>query len=457
VTESLISCVNWFRQASPYIRKHQGKTALIMLPGEFCHDDQLSRVINDLAVLNSLGVKLVIVHGARQQVETQLNSTQMSSKFHNGIRITPHEHIQEILKAVGALRTKIEAAFSSGLPNSPMYGSRVKIRSGNFVSARPRGVRDGIDYQLTGEVRSVDKHGIHEALKNDNLVLISPLGYSLTGEVFNLSFAEVAVEVASSIQADKLIAYNDDGQIRDANGTHYREMTLLKCATFLVEKQLHRQSNTYFSLQACHQACDKGVARAHIVSAHEDGAILKELYTRDGSGTMVYRDNYETIRTATIDDVAGVLELIAPLESDGTLVKRSRERLETEIDHFTVMEKDNLVLGCAALYPIEGQEAGEVACVAIHNDYRKGGRAQNLLKHLEVQAAKLKLKELFVLTTQTAHWFIEQGFNECDLQRLPAERQMMYNNQRQSKIFVKAVNPDKHPYSSLKNPNQEPV
>ena len=412
-----------------------------MLPGDCIDQPNFTNIISDLALLHSLGVRLVVVHGSRAQVETQLTNKGVTSEFHNGIRITPQEHMQEVLKAVGAAYFSLEASFSSGLPNSPMYGSKIRVRGGNFVTARPQGIIDGIDFQYTGKVRSIDAQGITNLLNSDAMALVSPLGYSLTGEVFNLSFADVAIHIAIAIGADKLIAYNDDGPICDKENNQYRELTLLKCEKFLVEQHQHNLSNTYFSLRACHRACDGGVARAHVISAAEDGALLRELYTRDGSGTMVYRDNYETIRRARIEDVVGILNLIDPLEQQGILVKRSRELLETEIDYFTVMEKDNLIIGCAALYPLDDGNAGELACVAIEQNYQKDGRAAKLLMHIERQAAKLKITKLYALTTQTSHWFIERGFTESAVSMLPVERQQLYNYQRASKVFVKVIAP----------------
>ncbi len=412
---------------------------MVMLPGDCLDSPNLTNIISDLVLLESLGVHLIIIHGARKQIEDQLSLSNVESRFHQGLRITPHAHMNHVMKAVGATRLTLEASFSAGLPDSPMYGSKVRIQGGNFVTAMPQGVIDGVDYQYTGKVRSIDSAAILTQLENGNIPLISPVGYSLTGEVFNLSFADVAIQVATEVKADKLIAYNDDGPIIDNSDRQFRELTLLQCEKFLVETQQHNQSNTYFALRACHRACDGGVARAHVISAEEDGALLKELYTRDGSGTMVYRDHYETIRRARIEDVVGILKLIEPLEQDGILVKRSRERLETEVDHFIVMEKDNLLVGCAALYPISGGDCGELACMAIHHDYRKGGRAAKLLTHIERQAAKLNYKTLYALTTQTAHWFMEQGFVEGLVDALPIERRTLYNNQRNSKVFIKTI------------------
>lgn len=431
--------VEWFRQTSPYIHSHRDRTFVIMLPGDCLDENSTSNIVSDLVLLHSLGVRLVVVHGARRQIDEQLQAHSLSSEFHKGLRITPKEHMNEVLKAVGATRIALEAGFSAGMPNSPMYGAKARVRSGNFITAMPQGIHDGIDLQYTGKVRSVESKAILSALNQRDIILVSPLGYSLTGEVFNLSFADIAVQIALDIQADKLIAYNDDGQIEDKDGNTFREMTLLKCEKFLVERQHHQQSNTYFALRACHRACDGGVPRAHVISAKEDGALLKELFTRDGSGTMVYRDNYETIRRARIEDVGGILNLIAPLEEEGILVKRSRERLETEIGYFTVMEKDSLLVGCAALYPMEDDVSGELACVAISAGYQKSGRAAKLLTHIERQASKLKLKHLYALTTQTSHWFLEQGFTETHVEMLPETRRTMYNYQRQSKVFVKAV------------------
>ncbi|MBX2858078.1 MAG: amino-acid N-acetyltransferase [Cellvibrionaceae bacterium] len=429
--------VNWFRHTSPYINAHRNKTFVVMLPGNCIEQPSFNNIVSDLSLLLSLGVRLVVVHGARPQIDRALQDSGHCSQFHDGVRITPREQLGDVLKAVGAMRFLLEASFSSGLPDSPMHGAKIRIRSGNFVTAMPKGVIDGIDHQLTGSIRSVDAAAIQAILNNNYMVLVSPIGYSFTGEAFNLCFSDIAISISSAINADKLIAYNDDGPICDKQGRQYRELTLLKCAKFLAEKQKHSLTNTYFALRSCQRACDAGVNRAHVVSAAEDGALLKELFTRDGSGTMVYRDSYETIRRARIEDVVGILGLIEPLEQQGVLVKRSRELLETEIDYFIVMEKDNMIIACAALYPIQDSSLGELACVAVNADYRNSGRAAKLLTHIERQASRTKVKTLFALTTQTSHWFIEQGFHESDAEFLPRSRQVLYNLQRKSKVLVK--------------------
>ncbi len=431
--------LKWFRHVSPYIHVHRGKTFVIMIPGDCIGQPNFDNVVCDISLLHSLGVHLVVVHGARLQIDKQLSGASIKSRFHKGSRITERDHLGHVLKAVGATRFRLEALFSSGLPDSPMSGAKIKIRSGNFITAKPQGIIDGVDYQMTGKVRSVDGQAIVEIVRKDGIPLLSPLGYSVTGEVFNLSFADVGVSVASQIQADKILIYNDDGPIYDRNSTLYRQLTLSQCENFLREQQYLAPANSYFSLRSCLAACKRGVPRAHIISSQEDGTLLKELFTRDGTGTMVYSDNYEAIRPAQLEDVLGIMNLISPLEQKGILVKRSRELLETEIGYFIVMEKDDLIIGCAALYPIPNSTAGELACVAVLKEYQKDGRARNLLDHIEQKGTELALDKIYTLTTRTAHWFIEQGFTETTVGKMPASRKALYNYQRNSKVFVKII------------------
>ena len=184
-------------------------------------------------------------------------------------------------------------------------------------------------------------------------------------------------------------------------------------------------------------ACQNGVNRCHLISFSQDGALLEELFTRDGAGTQVCKESYEQIRPATIEDVAGIIELIRPLEEQGALVKRSRELLETEISCFNVIIRDGAVVGCAALYPF--QKSGELACLATHPDYRNNERGELLLQAIEKQARKLGLNSLFVLTTQSVHWFQERGFEPGSPGELPVQKKSLYNYQRNSKVFSKPL------------------
>lgn len=429
--------VKWFRHSSPYINSHRGKTFVLMLPGEGIEHPNFSNIIYDIALLSSLGVRLVLVHGARPQIDARLVEAGAESRFHRNLRITDNASLHWVTQAIGAARTQVEAALSTGLPNSPMHGARMQVTSGNFVVAMPHGVLDGVDLQHTGKVRRVNTRYLNSALDSGAVVLLSPLGYSTTGEAFNLAYTDVAVHIATALKADKLLAFIEPEGIRDSEGELVRQLNLKDCQEFLQDQGEQIPLELAQALRACYQSCLQGVPRAQLISYSVDGAMLTELFTRDGLGTMVHTDCYEQLRTATIDDVGGILELLAPLENEGVLVRRSRELLETEINRFNVMEKDGTIIACAALYPFD--DAAELACMVTHPDYRKSGRAGALLEQMEKLARKQNINKLFVLTTQTAHWFIEQGFAPCSVSDLPMARQSLYNYQRNSKIFVKSL------------------
>lgn len=436
MTDITSDYVKWFRHSSPYIKHHRGKTFVLMMPGDVLKHDNFSGIVHDIALLNSLGVKLVLVHGARPQIKARLAQNQQEPVFHNHLRVTDEASMFAIAQAVGEIRIQIEASLSTGLPNSPMHGAHLQAISGNFVTAKPCGVIDGVDFQHTGEVRRIDTRAIRAALDSDALVVVSPLGYSPTGEIFNLSFADVATEVARALEADKLIGFVDGDGVVDSDGKLIRQLNLSECSQQLTQLAQQPAHGLRQALKACYKACSGGVSRASMVNYRSDGAFLNELFTRDGCGTMVYSDDYEQLRRANIDDVGGILELLEPLEEKGILVRRSRELLETEIDRFWVMDKDGAAIACAGLYPFTNGFI-ELACVATHSDYQSSGRATKLLQQLEQEARKSGHTSLFVLTTQTAHWFIEQGFKAAELDDLPSERQNLYNYQRNSKIFIK--------------------
>jgi amino-acid N-acetyltransferase len=430
--------VQWFRQASPYINAHRGKTFVVLIGGEAVEADAFSSLIHDLALLHSLGIRLVLVHGARPQVEERLREAGRSLRYVNGLRLTDSDDLRYVKQAVGRVRIRIEARLSLGVANSPMHGARLRVVSGNLVTARPLGIRDGIDYGFTGEVRRIDDRAIRLWLEQDAIVLLSPLGYSPTGEIFNLSAEDVATATAIALQADKLLVLSEGPELRDPGGQLIRELSPGDAERLLAESPALSDDHARYLRQAL-RACQAGVRRVHLLNRRLDGALLLELFTRDGIGAMVAADRYEGLRSATIDDIGGMLELIQPLEEDGTLVWRSRERLEMEIDRFSLLERDGTIIGCAALYPFPGEPLGELACVAVQPAYRNRGRADALLQFIERQARAQGLQRLFVLTTRTAHWFRERGFEPAEVADLPVQKQALYNWRRRSKVFIKTL------------------
>ncbi|ERI51265.1 amino-acid N-acetyltransferase [Pseudomonas sp. NPDC077649] len=428
--------VNWLRHASPYINAHRDCTFVVMLPGEGIAHPNFANIVHDLVLLHSLGVRLVLVHGSRPQIEARLAARGLTPHYHRDLRITDGPTLECVIDAVGQLRIAIEARLSMDMAASPMQGSRLRLTSGNFVTARPIGVLDGVDYHHTGEVRRIDRKGINRQLDERSIVLLSPLGYSPTGEIFNLACEDVATRAAIDLGADKLLLFGAEDGLLDEHGQLVRELRPQQVPAHLARLGSNYQGEL---LDAAAEACRGGVKRSHIVSYATDGALLSELFTRTGNGTLVAQEQFESLREATIEDVGGLIELISPLEEQGILVRRSREVLEREIEQFSVVEREGLIIACAALYPLADSDCGELACLAVNPDYRHGGRGDELLARIEARARALGLKTLFVLTTRTAHWFRERGFEPSSVERMPAARASLYNYQRNSKVFEKTL------------------
>lgn len=434
--------VKGFRQSAPYVNAHRGKTMVIMLGGEAIADKNFSNIISDIALLHSLGVKLVLVYGARPQINQILADNHCETPYHKGIRITDQNALPLVMQAAGQLQLAITARLSLSLNNTPMAGTELNVVSGNYVISQPLGVDDGVDYCHSGKIRRIDIDGINRALDHGSIVLLGPVASSVTGECFNLLAEEVATQVAIRIKAEKLVGFCSEQGIIDEKGNSIAELFPGDVDRLLAQYEQQVAENIPVSmgkirfLRASIAACRAGVHRSHLISYKEDGALIQELFSFDGIGTQVVMASAEQVRLANIDDIGGIFELIRPLEEAGILVRRSREQLEQEVQRFTIIEKDSLIIGCAALYPYFEEKMAEMACVAIHSEYRDGNRGVILLNHMKQIARQQGIEKLFVLTTHSLHWFREQGFTEVGVDALPMVKQNLYNYQRRSKILV---------------------
>lgn len=434
--QSRAQFVHWFREVAPHVHAYRGKTFVVGIGGELVMAGLLNALINDLSLLQALGIRLVLVHGSRPQVNEQLRLKRIESLFDRGMRITTPEALECAKEAAGEIRLDIEAAFSQGLPNTPMAHARIRVLSGNFVTARPVGVIEGIDFQHTGRVRKVDAEAIRTALDHQAIVLISPLGFSPTGEAFNLAMEEVATSVATALKADKLVFMTDDA-LTSAEGSVITELARVDAQALLKTGAVSDCLITPLR-HAC-EAVQQGVSRAHLLPFDLDGALLLEVFTHDGVGTMVVEDTLDDLRTATVDDIGGILQLIEPLEEDGTLVRRGRGRIERDIEQFSVAEHDGIIFGCAALYPYPEARMAEMACLTVHPSWQGNGAGEKLLRHIEARARALGIQRLFVLTTRTAHWFLKRGFQAATPADLPDAKRAAYDQARRSQVFIKKL------------------
>ncbi|KGQ56126.1 amino-acid N-acetyltransferase [Gallibacterium anatis] len=432
--------VQWFRQSTPYVTAHRDKTFVIMLDGNTTSSPNFSNIIDDISLLHSLGIKLVIVFGARKQINDALAEAHIAERYHKNIRVTDPQTLHLVKQVVGSLQFDITARLSLRM-NNITHNGVPNVVSGNFVIAQPIGVDDGVDYQLSGKVRKIDSEGIKQQLERNAIVVISPIGVSVTGETFNLAFEELAAQIAIKLKAEKVIGFCEKQGIIDENQQVIADLTLLSAEEHLrqfIAKDAYHSSEARF-LQTALEACRNGVKRAHLLSYLEDGSLLQELFSRDGIGTQISLESSEIVRIANIKDIPSLLALIHPLEQQGILVKRSREQLEMEIDHYTIIDRDGVIIACAALNPYFEEKMAEMACVAVHPDYRNSSRGDILLSHIQKRAIALGIKKLFVLTTRTVHWFQERGFEIASIEDLPQEKREKYNYQRRSKILIQPL------------------
>ncbi len=434
--------VPWFRSVAPYIHAYRGKTFVVAMAGEGIAAGKLSAFVHDLAILHAMGIKLVLVHGFRPQVSEQLKAKGHPERFSGGLRITDELALDCAQEAAGQLRFEIEAAFSQGLPNTPMANATLRVISGNFLTARPVGIVDGVDFMHTGVVRKVDAVAIRRAIDTGAVVLLSPFGFSPTGEAFNLTMEDVATSAAIALQTDKLLFITEVPGIRehsdDANGEIDTELALADAERLLAALPPPTQpTDVAFYLRHCVKACREGVERSHILPFGVDGALLQEIYTHDGIGTMVVDEKLESLREATSDDVGGILQLIEPFERDGTLVRRERTEIERDIANYTVIEHDGVIFGCAALYPYPEAATAEMAALTVSPQVQGQGDGERILKRVEQRARIMGLSSIFVLTTRTMHWFIKRGFVPAEADWLPEARKRKYNWDRRSLVLIK--------------------
>lgn len=423
--------IELFRSAAAYINAHRGRTFVMLLRGEALAPRNLPNIVFDLSLLHSLGVRLALVHGAEEsEAEVEAGGSPP---------VTDAAAMARIRQQAGGVGIELEAMFSQGTSKSPMHGADIAVRRGNFVSARPAGVVDGVDLQYTGKVRKINEEAIGRELAQGKIVLLPSLGYSITGEVFNLQPGEVATETARALGADKLILFVPGDGVSGEDGAVVPTLSMAegeRCRDRLLARDDVESRCAGLALQAALRACRAGIHRCHLISCRKNGALLRELFTREGSGSLLSRDEAHLLRRAELSDVPGILQLIAPLEEDGSLVRRSRELLENEIGNFSIVEWEDTLIACAALYPVNSQ-FGEIACIAIDSRHRNRGFGERLLASLEDQARDSGIRVLLALTTSADHWFQRHGFEESAVDDLPAERREFYNFQRNSKILRK--------------------
>lgn len=428
-----------FREAAPYIQNLSGKTLVVGISSSLLEGSTLAAIAADLRLLAGFGIRLVVVHGSRQQINRLAQAAGHTSAYHRNRRITDDDAMRYTKQACGMLHADLEAALSFKNGDSIHTAQRnrpQRIAGGNFVTARPFGVLDGIDMQHTGRVRKIDTAAVKHALDNRAIVLISPIGHSLSGRSFNLSMTDIAEAAAIALEAEKLIFITPLRGITDTEGRLISNLTVPQAQALLAQNAVPAEQQRW--LHAAVNALKSRVRRCQILSGSLPGSLIGELFTRHGTGTSIAGGDFVTIRPARSRDIAGIVRLIRPLEAQGILLPRSRTYLENHIGQFSILEDDGRLCGCVALKIYPEEAAAELSCLAVAPDTRDSGHGERLLEHIIAAAAAQGINRLFALSTQTGEWFLERGFCHAPADTLPHERLAEYRqNGRASHIFVR--------------------
>jgi amino-acid N-acetyltransferase len=442
LTSEPASFIENFRLSAKFINQFNNKTFVIAIGGEVIDDNQFKSIACDINLLHSMNINIILVHGIRPQIDNKLKGETKKTRLIRNIRVTKKEMLNDIVEVNGAIKTNIEATLSSGILDSPMLNSNIKVSSGNFITARPIGVIDGVDMELTGQIRKINTNAITNKLINREIVIISPLGYSPIGDIFNLSYEQTAAHVAQAIKAEKLIYYINANGILNIRGELIPELTISK-AKHLIENIEDPENAPFISYHAFNilksslYAIKNNIEKVHLINRNIDGSVIEEIFTDKGSGTILTEYSLQNIRSATIKDINQIVNIIEPLEKEGILIGRINRNIDKDINLFYVIEHDHNIIGTVALY--QYGEIIEVACFAIHDNYQNLGYGKKLLKFCEQTALNKNIKSLFILTTQSEHWFIENNFSLTDRKFMPDERKKTYTAERNSKYFIKRL------------------
>ena len=435
------SFIQNFRLSAKYINLFNQNIFVIALSGYVFNEDQFEKIAQDINILHSLKIKVILVYGARPQVESILVKNKIPVRLVKNMRVTSSAALKHVIEVNGAIRNKIEATLST----IKSVSEGMRLSSGNFLTAMPVGIIDGIDMESTGKIRGVDVEAIKNKLNHHEIVIVSPIGYSPLGKIFNLSYEQTAAYVAAAVNADKLIYYVDANGILNERGELIPELTSEKAHKLIshIEEKPSPESAQNLSyddfniLKSSVFAIKNKIKKVHLINRHIDGSLIEELFTEKGSGTILTEFALENFRKSTEGDLKDIYRILFPLEKRKILIERDLTQIKGMINQFYVLEHDKKFVGCVSLNSFK--ESLELASFSIEPKYQRLGFGKKLLKFCELEAKKLKYDEIFILTTQSEHWFAENGFKEKSKELMPTFKKKNYQSERNSKYLTKKL------------------
>jgi amino-acid N-acetyltransferase len=428
--------VDLIREVFYYQNRFDGKTIVLKIDYPILNAPHFPQLLKDLAMLRATGIEIVLIPGAGEWIDQVLKEYDIESEYVDGVRIATQESIPFIRMAAFDVANRLMTLLTAFQANAVI---------GNFTRARGVGVVDGVDFQNSGRVEKILKEPLQQILDQGMIPIFPCIGWNAAGKPYNLSSDDIALAVAEALQAEKLFFVTDSdgfmetrfklpsGLVKNSDGRVAR--LSLEEAQEVLNLNAGNPDPDLKYLELALAACRKGTERAHVVDGRMEGAILREIFSNLGVGTMVYGNDYESIRPMKADDIGDVLRLMQPLMNEGILIKRSEDDLMARHGDFVVYSIDDVVHACGSLHDY-GEGQGEIAAIATNPVYGHLSMGRKIVFYLIEKAAKLGMTRVFALTTRTVDWFEQLGFVEADLESLPARKRDTYNHARKSRIFA---------------------
>ena len=414
--------VDLIREVFYYQNRFDGKTIVLKIDYPILNAPHFPQLLKDLAMLRATGIEIILVPGAREWIDAVLKEYDIESEYVDGVRIATQDSIPFIRMAAFDVANRLMTLLTAFQANAVI---------GNFIRARGIGVVDGVDFQNSGRVEKILKEPLQQILDQGMIPIFPCIGWNAAGKPYNLSSDEIALAVAEALQAEKLFFVTDSdgfmetrfklppGLVKNSDGRVAR--LSLEEAEEVLNLNAGNPDPDLKYLALALTACRKGTERAHVVDGRMEGAILREIFSNLGIGTMVYGNDYESIRPMKADDIGDVLRLMQPLMQEGILIKRTEDDLMARQGDFVVYSIDDVVHACGALHDY-GEGQGEIAAIATNPVYGHLSMGRKIVSYLVEKAARVGMTRVFVLTTRTVDWFEQLGFVEADLESLPARK-----------------------------------
>ncbi len=427
--------LTYFREILRYVPRFRDRVFVIAVDGAVVEDENFPNLLLDIALLRSLSIRVVLVHGAAHQIKRYAERMQVTPSDLDGTGITDRDTLQVAITAANRVTHEILEG---------LLANDLRATCPNAVVAHPKGILGGVDHLLTGRVERIDVAFLQTLLEHDIIPVVPPLGCDGAGNSYRLNSDSVAVEVAKALRAIKLVFLTTEGGVRNATGAVVRQLTVEEADAYLKRHRADLAPNALTKLGHAVRAGKEGIERVHIIDGRDQEGLLGEVFSNEGIGTLVYANEYQSIRPAQKKDVRAVFNLIQQGVRSEELAKRTRVDIERQIADFFVFEVDRNPVACATLIRYPEQNKTEIASVYVDDRYANQGIGLKLIHYAENLSRAEGFGTLFCLSTQAINYFVQKaGFKLGTPDDLPFGRRERYEQQgRKSQVLVKALGPD---------------